>query len=209
MINNLERLRPLLDFPSEDTFYIVEIIQRKKDNPDIDRNMNIIKTYFVNSIEYLEKAFPEIISICEVLKARAYIRLNKRSYRKVAFEALKKQADYLSSNDFKAVKKAYTSAAGQTNNDPEVKWVIDIDVTEESPGWATTLANLTILIKRLENEAFKRGITFESFESPFLLWIPTKNGYHIITKPFDRRIINELLPDVDVHRDNPTILFIP
>lgn len=40
-------------------------------------------------------------------------------------------------------------------------------------------------------------------------YIPTKNGYHIITKPFNLKQFKDKYPDIDVHKNNPTILYIP
>ena len=51
MINNLALIKTLIDFPDEDTFYKVEIIQRRKDNPDLPSNTKLIKTYFINDPE--------------------------------------------------------------------------------------------------------------------------------------------------------------
>lgn len=37
--------------------------------------------------------------------------------------------------------------------------------------------------------------------------IPTKNGYHIVTRPFRCDEFFNHFPDVDIHKDNPTILY--
>lgn len=37
----------------------------------------------------------------------------------------------------------------------------------------------------------------------------TKSGYHLITKPFDMQVFRERFPDIDVHKNNPTNLYIP
>jgi hypothetical protein len=39
--------------------------------------------------------------------------------------------------------------------------------------------------------------------------VPTKSGYHLITLPFNVQKFREKFPDIDVHRNNPTILYIP
>ena len=39
--------------------------------------------------------------------------------------------------------------------------------------------------------------------------LPTKNGMHLLTKPFDRRAFMLKYPSVDLHRDSPINLFIP
>lgn len=39
--------------------------------------------------------------------------------------------------------------------------------------------------------------------------IPTMNGCHLITKPFNLQKFKEKFPEIDVHKNNPTILYIP
>jgi len=40
-----------------------------------------------------------------------------------------------------------------------------------------------------------------------LNFVPTKSGVHIITRPFNLKKFKEKYPNVDVHKDNPTILY--
>lgn len=39
--------------------------------------------------------------------------------------------------------------------------------------------------------------------------ISTQNGKHIITKPFRLDAFKKTFPDIDVHKNNPTVLYIP
>ena len=43
----------------------------------------------------------------------------------------------------------------------------------------------------------------------FVGLIPTKNGSHILMKPFNLAKFKEKYPDVNVHKNNPTILYVP
>lgn len=52
--NKLEVLK-LFDFQSEDDFYLVQIISRRKDNPNLYKSSITIKEYFIDSEEYLHK----------------------------------------------------------------------------------------------------------------------------------------------------------
>jgi len=38
--------------------------------------------------------------------------------------------------------------------------------------------------------------------------IPTRNGYHIVTNPFNRTRFKEILPDVKYEDNSPTLLYI-
>jgi hypothetical protein len=39
--------------------------------------------------------------------------------------------------------------------------------------------------------------------------IPTKNGYHLITKRFDVEMFRKSYPQLDIQRKNPTLLYFP
>ena len=101
MINNFEQIKNLLHFENEDIFYHLQILKRKKENPEIGRNSYLIKTYYVTSNEYLDKVKDEIINLCDFNKARAYINLNPRSFEKTAFNTLKKISDIIMNKDYK------------------------------------------------------------------------------------------------------------
>ena len=84
MIDVFNQIKDLITFESDDDFYFLQILQRKKDNPHIGSNSRVIKNYYIGSIEYLEDKYDEIKSVCDQFNARASLRLNKSSYRKVA-----------------------------------------------------------------------------------------------------------------------------
>jgi hypothetical protein len=46
-------------------------------------------------------------------------------------------------------------------------------------------------------------------ESKILASIPTKNGFHLITKRFDVMEFKKKYPNVDVIKKNPTLLYLP
>jgi len=43
---------------------------------------------------------------------------------------------------------------------------------------------------------------------PQMDFIKTRSGVHIICRPFNLQKFKEEFPEVDVHKDNPTILYI-
>ena len=62
-------------------FYMLQIMRRTKDQKGYDgkRKQSVVKSYFISSPEYLEAKRDEIIGLCEMFNARAYINLNKKS----------------------------------------------------------------------------------------------------------------------------------
>lgn len=119
MVDNLRLILPFLNFESEDDFYYLQILQRKKENPQIGSNSKVIKNYYINSEEYLISHYDEIKKLCEVFNARASIRLNKRSYEKVAFKAMVNIANTMSNREYEFIKASYDRACGLGHNDKE------------------------------------------------------------------------------------------
>ena len=194
MCNNLEIIISLLKFYSEDDFYFLQILRRKKEHPDLRSNSEVIKTYTITSKEHLIKKMPEIILLCDFYNARACINLNLRSFEKIAYQTLKKACDQVFNKDFKSLKNAFNSAAGTYSSDPNKKWILDIDLKDE-----LGLQKINEIQSYFEEENINAIITV----------IKTKNGYHLITSPFRLDVFKQRFQDIDVHKDNPTVLYIP
>lgn len=189
MINNFHIIKDLLKFDSDDDFYHLQILKRKKENPELGSNSYVVKTYYVTSVEYLENKMDEIINLCTFHNARACINLNPRSFEKIAFHAMKKISDIIMNRDYKSVRKAYESVCGEFGNGKYKSWIIDIDLKD-----LLEVERVSKLIEPQQPEGDK-----------VISLLETKNGYHLITKPFDKSKI-ELKHDV--HKNNPTILYI-
>jgi hypothetical protein len=196
MINNIDIISPLLQFNSGDDFYHLQILKRKKEHPTLGSNSYVVKTYYVSSLEYLSHRYPEIKALCEFHNARAYINLNVRSYERLAFQMLKKVIDQIMNKDFKSVRKAYESVAGEFGTGKDKRWIIDIDFADH-----VTEDYVKTLKACIESEFPESG--------GILAEVPTKNGFHLITKPFRLDSFMARYLDIDVHKNNPTILYIP
>jgi hypothetical protein len=194
MIDNLELLKPFLTFDTEDDFYYLQILQRKKDNPDITKNTKVIQNYFIRNMEYLESHYKEIKLLCDVFNARASLRLNKRSFKKVAFRALQNITAQMMQDDFMSAKQAYSKACDQCHNDKNKKWIVDID--EDNMPFVEDIENRICICRPIPQS------------SKVLARIPTKTGIHLITSPFNIEEFGNRYC-VDIHKDNPTILYIP
>lgn len=189
--NNFEQIKGLLNFQDKGDFYFAQIIQRRKENPGLARSEKIIKDYYFHSIEELEKKEAEIIKLCETFGARAYIAINKRNEEKIALMTLKIMADHIAAGQYGACKSAYTSACGQFSSDPEKKWIIDYD--DKSIEGAEEMIRF---ISEIEPKGDKHIAT-----------IPTRNGFHIITRPFNKIEFAKRYNGDDIKKDNYTILY--
>lgn len=194
MINNFDHISQHLKFENEHEFYFIQIIQRKKEVPDLDSNNRVIKTYYVYNLEKLNKYKQEIIDLCTQFNARAYIHLNRRNSKILAFEMLELLSKNLKSGDYNQLGNLYNSVCGHHHSDKDKTWIIDLDSKE----WRDK-HNVIKAVRQCEPIG----------EQKILFEVETKNGFHLITKPFNSKTFGDLLPGVEIHKNNPSILFIP
>jgi len=199
MIDNFEQIRSMLKF-EDDYFYFIQIIQRKKEHPEVGANNRIIRSYMISNEEKFDKNGPEIVQMCEMFNARAYIHLNRRKWSKVALECLRYNAELIANGQHEGIKSSLETIIGRNNSEPRESktWIIDVDMNDYNV--LNKIGTILNNIKPIEDDKW-------------IDTIPTKNGFHMITKPFNRAEFNkymQLQGDVpDVHTDNPTILYIP
>ena len=203
MVNNINRVKELLSFDDEFDFYFLQILKRRKDNPDLKRDMVVISNYYIESMEQYNSLMPHIINICNAENARAYFRVNKRNYKHLSYHMLKRVVDVIASGMVKSLKGTFDSVAGKHHNDKDKTWVVDIDWvdihSQENPdGFYVEEVEIMLI-----------GLQSETKKEPMVVKLPTKNGVHIITRPFNLKVFKETFPKIDVHKENPTILYCP
>jgi len=195
MINNIEHIKPLLNFTNEGDFYMLYIFKRKKDQPegekDNHQSVRTIKTYCVDSIEYLGKRYDEIIQLCEVFKARAYIHIQKQNHKDVAMNMITEIVTRIQSGQINQ-KHVFDSVVGQLKTN-EKRWIVDVDNVD-----FYELKPIIGFIDSLRPE----GEKVEAI-------ISTKSGYHLITKRFDVKEFEKQYPNIDIQKKNPTLLYYP
>lgn len=206
MTDNFNLLKPFLDFSDPSKFYYIQLLARKKDNPD-GKSAKNVKDYYVSNLEYLDVHENQIKQLCEFFNARAYIRMSRRSWEDVAFEMNSQMADILKNKQYQFSRKIFSKACGRTQSEDKKRWVVDIDrenfQTEEDFLDGVKAAKYKIL--ELQRE-------MKNTEYNVLTEIPTPNGTHILTEPFNAKKFGEhfLYFDLkDIKKNNPTILFAP
>jgi hypothetical protein len=203
MIDNIKIIKTLLNFEKEGDFYMLYVFKRKKDQPEGERDnhqsVRTIKTYCVDSIEYLDKRYDEIKQLCEIFNARAYIHVQKQNHSDVSLDMMVSLAERIK-NGVKNQKGLFDSVVGQIKTN-EKRWVIDIDnVSIDGFSHDKYYNEMREFINELQVEAGKeQGMTF----------IKTRSGFHIITQPFNVMKFKERYPDVDIQKKNPTVLYVP
>ena len=195
MIDNFKLIKPLLEFPNDDIYYHLQILRRGKDHPELPAANRVIKSYFICSLESLDYVEDEIKKLCEFFEARAYINLAPKSIKKTTMLQLKYLAQRAYEGDFKKIWKSWNTCAGEIKGEKS-RWVVDIDNTTNSVFDKKTKEVMNY-IHHIEPEDFNRTQAA----------IPTKSGYHLITTPFNLQQFKEKYPDIDVHKNNPTLLY--
>lgn len=206
MIDNFELIKPLLKFPDADTYYHLQILRRGKDHPELPAANRMIKAYFICSLEELDAIEDEVKKLCEFFGARAYINLAPKSIKKTTMLQLKYLTERVYIGDFKKIWKSWNTCAGEIKGE-EPRWIVDYDYPY--PESIHTDDDVWILEANIDSECEPVEKINGKYVSKIIAEIPTKNGVHLITKPFNLQQFKLIYPDIDVHKNNPTILYIP
>ena len=211
MIDNIELIKPLLNFTEKGDFYMLYVFKRKKDQPEGERDnhqsVRTIKTYCIDSIEHLERRYDEVKQLCEMFKARAYIHVQKQNHKDVSLNMLALLAERIR-DGVTNQKGLFDSVVGQIKT-IEKRWIIDVDDSHEpSPLMMAYIEYKCDPITKVKFDDLGMSIGHEVGPKIEAI-IPTKNGHHLITKKFDVMKFKEAYPDLDIQKKNPTLLFLP
>jgi hypothetical protein len=202
MINNIDLIKPLLNYEKPGDFYMLYVFKRKKDQPEGERDnhqsVRTIKTYCIESIDHLDRRWDEIVQMCEMFKARAYIHIQKQNHFDVSLNMMVALAQRIQDGNHNQ-KGLFDSVVGQIKT-VEKRWIVDIDT--QSIHIKNMITNIIEGVKPTDN-----GSKIEAV-------IPTKNGIHLITKRFDVRDFGTQMKDrgeevPDIQKKNPTLLYYP
>lgn len=199
--DNFELLSTFFDrLKSPEDFYFVQIIQRKKDGIELPSYTSGARTirsfYFFNKEHFLEQK-EYIKELCRNNKARAYFWINPRNTVDVACESIKQFAELIKSGNTKQGVAVYDRATGSSRSAKYDKlWIVDLDSKD---------IDYKLNIQSLIYECRPEGDKIVDI-------IPTVNGYHLITHKFDKRLFQQKLvikqlDNLDIHNDNPTLLY--
>lgn len=194
-INNFDLIKDkLLVFKSPGDFYVVHVIKRAKDLKDSDNfkegdsreSARLIKTWYIDSLEYWDKKVETIKEMARENHARAYILPCVRNRLTVNRVLAKKVIEMIDDTHCRYDHLIRTAVCGcHTSTKPF--WIIDLDkemagddkTDEEKIKWLYSWSNDIIWdISRLVEQTSRKP------EEIFR--VPTVNGLHIVTPPFDK-----------------------
>ena len=176
-------------------FFFVQVIQRNKEC-NVNSKGNTIKDYhFFDKETFLSKK-KEIITLCKAFNARAYFWVNPRSCKEIQYGIIKEALEALELGTHKLFKCVSKAIGKKRCNKYKSKWIMDFDTKD----WSLINKYLEIVYKCRPD-----GVKVNTF-------IKTVNGIHIISDPFDleqfkQNVAIAKLDNIDIHRNNPTLLY--
>lgn len=79
VVNNFHRITDKLSFDNKGDYYAIEIIKRRKDNPDMKKGFEVIDRAFITSLKQYNDYTKGIRRTCDEHGARAYMVLAKKN----------------------------------------------------------------------------------------------------------------------------------
>lgn len=191
IVDNWKLIRQHLDFSDPDKFYFIQLQQRKKDDNTFPANNRTVKSYFIFTLDEYDAIESEAKRLSDETCSRVYIRLNRRSSKDVTVRIIQDAAKMLQDNNFQHLKNIVGSCAGEICSEKDRTWIVDLDTTDED-----IIDSIYTQIQLMPTNPGK-----------ILFQVPTLNGVHLITTKFDSKLFSEIYPNIDLHKDNPTLLY--
>lgn len=196
-IDNFNAEAPWFDNLSDQgDFFFVQVMQRNKEKNNVSSSGYVIKDYhFFNKETFLSKK-EEITTLCKAFNARAYFWINPRNCKEVQYEIIREALEAIELGTHKLFKCVSRALGRKRCNKYKSKWILDFDTKD----WSLINKYLDLVRKCRPNV------------NKILYYVPTVNGIHVITLGFDlEQFKQELaiakLDNIDIHKDNPTILY--
>lgn len=179
---------------AEDEFYFLQVLVRRKDGNKVSGNNKnrLVKFYRVRTADELMSFKDEIVALCRVTNGRAYINPTPRNYKNVANLVLEDTARTFISQNYAGLPSMYPTACGKSYVKEKRFYIVDLDnVDIDDP-------NSTKVYRDYINEECNGEVK---------ALVPTKSGCHLICKKFNTKKFNDKFPCIDVHKNNPTLLY--
>lgn len=195
----IEQNIPETEEKSGDLFFLVLLIRRGKDFPDLPAANYTFKSYYIDSLEKFDKVKDEIVKCCDIFGLRAYVSVVAKSKRDFTKYCSLKFAENTFKNDYKKPWKIPDHVFGKLGSKNEDRWIIDVDDCEEYKNYLETIHSCIMACE-------------SKFDNPIITHINTKSGIHIITHPFNLQRFSMLCGQhgfsaPDVKKNHITLLY--
>jgi len=207
-VDNFVEVEKLLNFQDDKEFYFLQILKRKKENPDMKGDSVPLKTVYIHRHGQLLDIAPDLIEMAEAKNARIYLNPNVKSSKKALLQCIAEMARRAAAEDYFKPHKIYDSVVGQIGACRDNRWIVDIDndYIENYLGRSVDMDSMEEFVKKVLD-------TLEECEpkntDKYAGHVVTRNGIHIITRPFNPVAFSKVFPKLDVHKNNPTLVYCP
>lgn len=163
-----------------DKYYVIELMRRGKDNPDMPAANYHFKNYYIYSWKDLDRYKEEIKNICQLLRLRAYCSVNYKMMSQVSLDTVAESARRIAAHDYKKFYNIFESCSGKYVDKSNSYWIIDFDelLSDED------IYELHYFLNTM-NSGYNDNLAFV---------MPTKAGVHLICHPFNLQQFNNEFP---------------
>ena len=202
-IDNFEVLMQHMDFIDKNDRYIVHILRRPKDCKALTNMLGsneaqrLIRTYYIDNIDYLKSKISAIKELCQSCNARAYLIVAPKDNFECLLNLGKKILETIQMKNYSVKPEHLLRQAYCENHKSRKKqWVIDLDNDSMVERWIQRNYGGNVLQERVwtvgEVVAFIQNQVVSIGKNPDDVYkIPTRNGWHIITPPFNLQAAQE------------------
>ncbi len=208
MTDNFNRYKDFMRLPEKeggDAYYVIELVRRGKDNPGLPAANYHFKNYYIDTMEKYGKVQEEIRQLCRTLHLRAYVSVNRKSFRQVVMNTIAELSRRAALDDFRRPYAVFESCSGKHLDKDDRHWIVDIDnCSFGSQEGNSKCAEIIRIINGCEPEGDKIELV-----------LPTRSGVHLVTRPFNLsrfydtcRMLSMKVEEIpDIQKNHITLLF--
>lgn len=204
-IDNFDIIRKHLDFiDTKLDRYIVHILRRPKDvSPEMksalgaNESQRLIKTYYIDSLEYFDRKRESIKELCRANNARAYIIVQPKDNFECLLNLGEKIFETIRNKNY-SVKPEHLirQAFCEWHKTRKKQWILDLDRDEMVETWVQHGPSGNALCKRVwtleeVQELVKKHLRLVGKSEDDMYTVPTKHGWHVVTSPVNLMAIQE------------------
>lgn len=126
MTDNFTNFRSFMQLPDTeggDAYYVIELVRRGKDCPDLPAANYHFKNYYIDTLAKYDKVQDEIRLLCRTLRLRAYVSVCRKSFRRVTMNTIAEMSRRAALGDFRRPDKIFGSCSGEYVDKDDRHWV--------------------------------------------------------------------------------------
>lgn len=194
-LDNYDNIAPRLTFEKPGDFYVVHVLVRAKDVKDTEfyhdgakEGQRLVKTFYIDSLGYFEKKYPQIKELAKANHARAYFFPQVRNRLDCNRELAKAIISDIDNTQIKYDRLVRTAVCG-CHKSRASRWVLDIDWEE-----GMSLVDKASVLGKHRAEVKQLLALSSKYSADDVYGVPSPHGYSLVTPPFDRSKFSK--PDI-------------